>query len=53
MVEKVDALIEGFSPGITERLGLGPKECAEHNPELVYGRTPRGSWKSAGSTQTD
>ncbi|CAN5733756.1 CaiB/BaiF CoA-transferase family protein [soil metagenome] len=33
-----DALIEGFRPGVMERLGLGPKECHELNPRLVYGR---------------
>jgi alpha-methylacyl-CoA racemase len=38
LVEKADALIEGFRPGVTERLGLGPAECFVHNPKLVYGR---------------
>ena len=38
MVEKADALIEGFRPGVTERLGLGPDVCLERNPRLVYGR---------------
>ena len=38
MVEQADALIEGFRPGVTERLGLGPEECAARNPKLVYGR---------------
>ena len=33
-----DALIEGFRPGVTEKLGLGPEACAERNPRLVYGR---------------
>jgi alpha-methylacyl-CoA racemase len=33
-----DALIEGFRPGVTERLGLGPDECLAANPRLVYGR---------------
>lgn len=33
-----DALIEGFRPGVTERLGLGPDECWKRNPKLVYGR---------------
>ena len=33
-----DALIEGFRPGVMERLGLGPAQCAERNPRLVYGR---------------
>ncbi|HET6811313.1 MAG TPA: CaiB/BaiF CoA-transferase family protein [Acidimicrobiales bacterium] len=38
MVEGSDALIEGFRPGVAERLGIGPKECLERNPALVYGR---------------
>ncbi len=33
-----DAVIEGFRPGVAERLGIGPAECAEANPALVYGR---------------
>jgi alpha-methylacyl-CoA racemase len=38
LVREADALIEGFRPGVTERLGIGPDECAEVNPRLVYGR---------------
>jgi alpha-methylacyl-CoA racemase len=38
LVGKADALIEGFRPGVTERLGLGPTECLRRNPKLVYGR---------------
>ena len=38
LVEKADALIEGFRPGVMESLGLGPDICLEHNPRLVYGR---------------
>jgi len=38
MVEKVDALQEGFRPGVMEKLGLGPDACLERNPRLVYGR---------------
>jgi alpha-methylacyl-CoA racemase len=38
MVEKADALIEGFRPGVMERLGLGPDVCLARNQKLVYGR---------------
>jgi len=38
LVEKADALIEGFRPGVMERLGLGPEDCWRRNPRLVYGR---------------
>ncbi len=38
LVGSADALIEGFRPGVTERLGLGPEECFAKNPRLVYGR---------------
>lgn len=38
LVERADALIEGFRPGVMERLGLGPDACAARNPKLVYGR---------------
>jgi alpha-methylacyl-CoA racemase len=38
MAEKADALIEGFRPGVMERLGLGPDVCLARNPKLVYGR---------------
>jgi alpha-methylacyl-CoA racemase len=38
MVERADALIEGFRPGVMERLGLGPDVCLARNPRLVYGR---------------
>jgi len=38
LLEKADALIEGFRPGTMERLGLGPDACLERNPRLVYGR---------------
>lgn len=38
LVERADALIEGFRPGVAERLGIGPEECLARNPALVYGR---------------
>ncbi len=38
LIEGGDALIEGFRPGVMERLGLGPTECHARNPRLVYGR---------------
>ncbi len=38
LVAKADALIEGFRPGVMERLALGPDICLQRNPRLVYGR---------------
>ena len=38
LVESADALFEGFRPGVTERLGLGPEDCMARNEKLVYGR---------------
>jgi alpha-methylacyl-CoA racemase len=38
LVESADLLLEGFRPGVTERLGLGPDDCLARNPKLVYGR---------------
>jgi alpha-methylacyl-CoA racemase len=38
LVEKADGLLEGFRPGVMERLGLGPDVCLARNPRLVYGR---------------
>jgi alpha-methylacyl-CoA racemase len=38
LVDACDVLIEGFRPGVTERLGIGPSECLRRNPRLVYGR---------------
>lgn len=38
LVADADVLIEGFRPGVTERLGIGPDECLARNPALVYGR---------------
>lgn len=38
LVDEADVLLEGFRPGVMERLGLGPGECLRSNPRLVYGR---------------
>lgn len=38
LIEKADALIEGYRPGVMERLGLGPEDCLGRNPALVFGR---------------
>ncbi|MGN6286763.1 MAG: CaiB/BaiF CoA transferase family protein [Afipia sp.] len=38
LVASADGLIEGFRPGVMERIGLGPDECLKRNPRLVFGR---------------
>jgi len=38
MVEQADVIVEGFRPGVMERLGLGPDVCLERNPKIVFGR---------------
>lgn len=38
LLETADVLVEGFRPGVTERMGLGPDDCLARNPCLVYGR---------------
>ncbi len=38
LAERADVLLEGFRPGVTERLGIGPDACLARNPRLVYGR---------------
>ncbi|MFG2332969.1 CaiB/BaiF CoA transferase family protein [Streptomyces sp. NPDC048604] len=38
LVERADVLIEGYRPGVAERLGVGPEQCLARNPRLVYGR---------------
>jgi alpha-methylacyl-CoA racemase len=48
LVAQADALIEGFRPGVMERLGLGPDACMERNPKLVYGRVT--GWGQDGLT---
>ncbi|RYZ11004.1 MAG: CoA transferase [Comamonadaceae bacterium] len=46
LIGQSDVLIEGFRPGVMERLGLGPQVCQERNPRLVYGRMT--GWGQAG-----
>lgn len=38
LIDSADALVEGFRPGVMEKLGLGPDVCLQRNPKLVYGR---------------
>ena len=38
MVEQADVIVEGFRPGVSERLGLGPDVCLERNPKIIFGR---------------
>jgi alpha-methylacyl-CoA racemase len=38
LITRADILIEGWRPGVAERLGLGPEDCASRNPGLIYGR---------------
>jgi alpha-methylacyl-CoA racemase len=38
LIDGADALVEGFRPGVMERLGVGPEVCLARNPRLVYGR---------------
>jgi alpha-methylacyl-CoA racemase len=38
LVDGADAVLEGFRPGVAERLGIGPSECLARNPKVVYGR---------------
>lgn len=38
LVESADVLVEGYRPGVAERLGLGPDSCLERNPRLIYAR---------------
>jgi len=50
LVDRSDVLLEGFRPGVTERLGLGPEACLAHNPRLVYGRMT--GWGQSGPLAT-
>ncbi|HJW03394.1 MAG TPA: CaiB/BaiF CoA-transferase family protein [Azospira sp.] len=47
LIANADALIEGFRPGVMERLGLGPEVCLARNPRLVYGRMT--GWGQSGT----
>lgn len=38
LIETADVLIEGYRPGVTEKLGIGPADCQARNPKLIYGR---------------
>src|SRR5258708_15265059 len=42
LVESTDVLVEGFRPGVAERLGFGPEVCAARNPRLGFGRMTGG-----------
>ncbi|MGH6988607.1 MAG: CaiB/BaiF CoA transferase family protein [Stellaceae bacterium] len=50
LIAEADALIEGFRPGVMERLGLGPQECLARNPRLIYGRMT--GWGQSGPLST-
>ena len=43
LIDQADVLLEGFRPGVAERLGLGPRECLDRNPRLVYGQMTAGA----------
>ena len=47
LIERADALLEGFRPGVMEKLGLGPEPCHQRNPRLVYGRMTRAGGRTA------
>ena len=47
LIDSADVLIEGFRPGVTERLGLGPDVCLSRNERLIYGRMT--GWGQTGS----
>ncbi|MBK7414588.1 MAG: CoA transferase [Dechloromonas sp.] len=47
LIEQADVLIEGFRPGVMERLGVGPDVCLARNPKLVYGRMA--GWGQSGA----
>src|SRR5215470_14101694 len=51
LVERADVLVEGFRPGVMERLGLGPEPCLHRRPSLVYGRMT--GWGQDGPRATE
>jgi len=51
LVERADVLLEGFRPGVVERLGVGPEACRVRNPRLVYGRMT--GWGQFGPRATE
>jgi alpha-methylacyl-CoA racemase len=51
LCERADILVEGFRPGVAERLGVGPVECRARNPRLVYGRMT--GWGQEGPLASD
>jgi len=57
LVGAADALVEGFRPGVAERLGIGPDPCLARNPRLVYGRVTGwgqdGPWRLAAGHDID
>jgi alpha-methylacyl-CoA racemase len=57
LVAAADALVEGFRPGVAERLGIGPDPCLARNPRLVYGRVTGwgqdGPWRLAAGHDID
>lgn len=57
LVERADALFEGMRPGVAERLGIGPADCHDRNPALVYGRMTgwgqEGPWASMAGHDID
>src|SRR5258708_25467614 len=46
LIEDADVLVEGFRPGVAERLGFGPQICGEHNPRLIF--APMTGWGQDG-----
>lgn len=51
LIRRADVVVEGFRPGVAERLGLGPEECAALNPAIVFGRLT--GWGQQGPRATE